>query len=82
MFKIQKMKNGGKPHSYIFKWYFFGYLFIFIGMDINVMHALSLLPAKSNTGNNLSQNLNQKIYTFVSSLFHKPEYQENIFINL
>ena len=29
MFKIQKMKNGGKPHSYIFKWYFFGYLFIF-----------------------------------------------------
>ena len=30
LFKIQKMKNGGKPHSYIFKWYFFGYLFIFI----------------------------------------------------
>ena len=30
LFKIHKMKNGGKPYSYIFKWYFFGYLFIFI----------------------------------------------------
>ncbi len=29
MIKIYKMKKKGKPFSYIFKWYFFGYLFIF-----------------------------------------------------
>ena len=30
MAKIQKKNNDGKPHSYIFKWYFFGYIIIFI----------------------------------------------------
>ena len=30
MLKIQKMKKEGKPYSYIFKWYLFGYIFIFI----------------------------------------------------
>ena len=34
--EIQKMKNGGKPHSYIFKWYFFGYLFILITVDFSI----------------------------------------------